>query len=146
MAITTKPQSPVDVVLLNLGDIEQEFITAPVVQYILDVNDNSIPKATIQSLRYVIASLSKLADEVVGDVEVRYSIILSNYRKLLNDLLVNPAFRDSGGGITLGGTSKAEMARVNDNPDSANSGLQVGMFSSTDSASDVNINDRFSLG
>ena len=146
MAINTKPTSATDQVLLNVGDTEQEFITAPVVQYILDVNDNSIPKATIQSLRYIIASLSKMADEVVGDVEVRWSRILGNYRKLLNDLLVNPAYRDSGGGIYFGGTSKAEMARVNDNPDSVGGGVKLGMFSDHGDDSDININDRFHLG
>lgn len=144
MTISTKPQSAVERVLLNIGDIEQEFITAPVVQYILDKNNNSVSKASIESARYIISFLSKRADEVVGDVEVLWSQILSNYRKLLQDMLSNAAFRDSGGGIYFGGTSKTEMDRVNGNSDSVNGGVKLGMFSST-SGCDVDSNDRFHL-
>lgn len=145
MAIDTKPQSAVDKVLLNIGDTDEDFITSPVVQYILDTNGNSIPRASVESTRYIISALSKRADEVVGDVKVRWSQLLSNYRQLLNDMLTNPSFRDSGGGIYFGGTSKTEMDRVNNNPDSVNGGVKLGMFSSTDD-NDLNINDSFHVG
>ena len=139
MTITAKPTGPLEKVLLSIGDTEGELISPTVVQYLLDSNSNDVRLATLEATKYIVSSLSKRVDEEVGDVKVKWSQLLDNYKNLLKDFLTNPAYQTGGAGISFGGVSRTEMSRVENAPNSVGGGIRLGQFTSN-SPSDRDIN------
>ena len=146
MAIDNVPTTPEEEVLLLIGDEDEELITADVITYILSENDDNVNLAAVAAIRYIISSLAKRIDEEVGDVKVKFSQLLDNYRKLLDDFLTNPAFSPFTVGLhKFGGVSKAKAAAVRQDPDSRGPALTEGFFTKDSEDCSFNRNDLFSL-
>lgn len=128
MPINNVPSTPEEEVLLLIGDEDEELITSAVITYILAQNDDDVNKAAIAAIRYIIASLTKRIDEEVGDVKVKFSQLLDNYKKLLDDFLSDPAFGLGIGLHRFGGVSKTQSAAVRSNSDSRGNPLKEGFF------------------
>ena len=136
MVIEVKPDCPLVEVQLLIGDTEEELISGTVIQYILDQNDNSVGLAAIAAAKYIVSDLTKMVDEEVGDIEVNWSQLLDNYKKLLDNLVKNPIYGQARGNFIFGGTRQAKYDTVKNNSDAISSPIVGGEFSSTNSNDD----------
>ena len=122
-------------VRIIIGDTTNPFLLEDtVVDYILDTNSNDVDKASIEALKYIVASLSRKVDQEVGDVRVTYSQMLKNYKDLLDDLQKDPSRMANVALPIMGGTTKSEIDRVNNNSETPNYGLISGFFTDTQSS------------
>ncbi len=146
MPINNVPTTPEEEVLLLIGDEDQELITEAVITYILAQNNDDVNLTAIAAIKYIIASLSKRIDEEVGDVKVKFSQLLDNYKKLLADFLSDPAFGLGIGLHKFGGVSKTRADAVRTNSDSRGSPLKEGFFTKNcDDDCFFNQNDIYAL-
>jgi hypothetical protein len=145
MPINVVPSTPEEKVLLIIGDSGEDLITSSVITYILSVNDDDINKAAIEATKYIIASLAKKVDEEVGDIKVKFSQLLENYKKLLKDLLSNPAYQLAASNFIFGGTSKTEIDRVRGTPDSNLPPLKEGFFTKDGSEKHISTQSYYYL-
>lgn len=117
--IDIDPQSPVGQVRLIIGDsIEPYIISDEVIEFLLEQADGDIMKAAKMALQFVIRSLTKAVDQSVGDISIKYSQMLANFRAIQDDL-----DRKSNLSVPIfGGTTRSEVERVRQSPES------VGLF------------------
>ena len=98
MAFPTDPLDPansaVDRVRLTVGDVDVSDVefSEELYQYFIDNNAADEGLASIQALKALVAKYAKAMEETVGDVEVKFQQRFSGYRKLLDDLLKDPAY------------------------------------------------------
>lgn len=126
MAIDTDLSTPLDQVRAIIGDTDGNLITDQTINALLLANSDNINKTAIQCLQFIVADLAKRTREEVGDVEIYGNQLYEQYRDLLDDLLKDPAFMLSPALHILGGTSKSEARRVNNNPDSRRIQIEEG--------------------
>lgn len=126
MTIQDPQNNIIEQIRINTGDIEEPYILEDIIyQYILDVNDQDVYKATIQSLEAIVASYAKMLHEKVGDEEQWGQEAYRNYQDLLNEWKYNPS-RVSKWLPFAGGISKSDMEKNRCNPDANRPGITEG--------------------
>lgn len=145
MPINNVPSTPEEEVLLLIGDEDEELITSAVITYILSQNDDDVNRSAIAAIKYIIASLTKKIDEEVGDVKVKFSQLLDNYKSLLADFLSDPAFALGIGLHKFGGVSKVQSTTVRRNSDSRGAPLREGFFTEDCDTCSFDQNDIYAL-
>jgi len=121
---------PIFQIRMIIGDASTPYyISDDVLTYIYD-GEGDVYKAAIKAVSYLIGFFSKKVDQEVGDVRVSYSQLLSNYRKLLDDLVSNPDMNGGNYAIHyIGGTMKDEVNRVKSSTKVVKPKAYIGMFS-----------------
>jgi hypothetical protein len=82
--------TPLTRIRASIGDIDGSLVSDDVINYLLLSHTES--SATIECLKYIVSGLTQKVDQEVGDVKLKYSQLLKNYKTLLNDFITNPAF------------------------------------------------------
>lgn len=118
MTVDTDLSTPLEQVRAIIGDTSGTLITDQTINALLLVNSNNVNLTAIQALQFIVADLAKQIRQEVGDVEIYANQQYEQYKDLLDDLLKDPAFMLIPALHILGGVSKSEANRVNDNSDS----------------------------
>ena len=145
MTIETVPSSLEEQVLLIIGDEEEELITIDVIAYILANNEDNVNLAAIEAIRYIIGYLTKRIDEEVGDIKVKFSQLLKNYKDLLKELLTDPSFALSLGLHRFGGVSKSASKAIARDTDSRRGPISEGFYTKNRTNCLPNENNYFFL-
>lgn len=140
--IDNNMSTPLLQVRLCIGDSSSELISDATINALLVINENNVPKTCIQSLTAIIADLAKYVNEEVGDTKEWASQRYEHYKSLLDKLTKDPAYLLAPVSHSFGGTSVAEVNRVNRNPDSRGQGIRQGEFTKTN-LNYVDINNPF---
>jgi len=85
---TLLPDTPAAKVAWNIGDPSGELIPSAVVEYILTENGNNVYATTLKVFDYLLAQVARQVDERAYDVEVGYSKMYDNLKKLKDDYIV----------------------------------------------------------
>lgn len=107
----------IDIVRASIGDPESVFITDASIQSSLDLNNGDTVKATIQVMEAMLSYFLTQAElERTAQVEYEYKKLYERYKSRLQE------FQDKYGAksvvpILFGGTSLAEINRVNGDQD-----------------------------
>ena len=107
--------SPLDAVRFLVGDTDpcQFFLQDAEVNYLLAQYNNAVPNTAIPYCYRIIAKLTRLADESVGQVKIQYSQKAKAFRTMIQDLRNQLATFD----ITpyAGGIAVSDVTSVNCN-------------------------------
>jgi hypothetical protein len=112
-----------------IGDVETPYLLDDsVIDFLLSENNNNVNTVSLKSLQIIVASLAKKKDEEVGDVRVKWSQLYDHYRNLLDDLTKNPSMGASLSLHYFGGTTKSEIKRVTNSPETPKRPITSGYF------------------
>lgn len=125
--------SPVDATRFLIGDTDpcQWYLQNDEIAYVLAQYNNSPPNAAIPCVYRIIAKLTRLADESVGQVKISYSQKSKAYRVMIQDLRNQIATGD----ITpyAGGIAVSDVINVNCNGNRVRPDFTKQMFSNRES-------------
>ena len=108
-------------VRLNVADSEPGLyiISNEEIQWLLEKNSNSVPRASLDAARIILLNLAQRGDEVVDIFSIKGKSAAEQYRLALElfvkDPNLNPLYQNLQG--YFGGTSKSDMQTNNDNCD-----------------------------
>ena len=108
-------------VRLNVADSEPGLyiISDDEIQWLLEKNSNSVPRASIDAARIILLNLSQRGDEVVDIFSIKGKSAAEQYRLALELFIKDPNLNPLIGNLQgyFGGVSKADMQANNDNCD-----------------------------
>ena len=108
-------------VRLNVADSEPGLyiISDDEIQWLLEKNSNSVPRASIDAARIILLNLSQRGDEVVDIFSIKGKSAAEQYRLALELFIKDPNLNPLIGNLQgyFGGVSKADMQTNNDNCD-----------------------------
>ena len=108
-------------VRLNVADSEPGLyiISDDEIQWLLEKNSNSVPRASIDAARIILLNLSQRGDEVVDIFSIKGKSAAESYRLALELFIKDPNLNPLIGNLQgyFGGVSKSDMQANNDNCD-----------------------------
>lgn len=89
------------------------------IQWLLEKNSNSVPRASIDAARIILLNLSQRGDEVVDIFSIKGKSAAESYRLALELFIKDPNLNPLIGNLQgyFGGISKSDMQANNDNCD-----------------------------
>ena len=116
---------PIFQVRLFIGDPDGTLVGDEIIDFALSNNNNDTRAAAIETLKNILAFISKESYQQVGDVVVDYNKLYTQLSKQLDRLIKDPLFTRSLG-IRVGGVSKTEKDRVTSDSDFIGSPITAG--------------------
>lgn len=108
-------------VRLNVADNEPGLyiISDDEITWLLEKNNNSVPRASIDAARIILLNLSQRGDEVVDIFSIKGKSAAEQYRLALELFIKDPNLNPLIGNLQgyFGGVSKSDMQANNDNCD-----------------------------
>lgn len=120
---------PVNQVRALIGDLDGSFISDVNITYLLNKNGNDVVKAALESLEYILAQVSYYVREESGDVEVYWHDLYNRIADRKKDLERDTVYSRAASLFKFGGTSRSEVKRVKNDPESRCVGLSSSEFS-----------------
>lgn len=108
-------------VRLNVADNEPGLyiISDEEIQWLLEKNSNSVPRASLDAARIILLNLAQRGDEVVDIFSIKGKSAAEQYRLALELFIKDPNLNPLIGNLQgyFGGISKSDMQANNDNCD-----------------------------
>ena len=125
--------NPINRVRVAIGDAtEPYYISDDVLAYMLEEQGCDERQTAVKAVTYLVSYFTRMMDQEVGDVRVKFSQLLNNYKDLLTVMTTDSNYGACFSLHTFGGTDKAESERVKNSCKVNQPKMRVGFFTDTD--------------